>query len=579
MSKTRTITPNPPADFVPSKNDVSYLRPFRVWCQKVLPLVYDDSLSYYELLCKVVDYLNKTMEEVNQLGVDVSNLFNAFQQLQDYVNHYFDNLDVQEEINNKLDEMFEDGRLGQILAQYLHLPITYFTTKEMLSVDNFEKGTYLVSLGYSKEGDGGGASFIVDDVATLDTLKLANNLYLKPIANVYNANVYGCDYTGENDCTKIVQYMLDNLHHVEFQDGTYKFLNKITLTRGMSIKGFYRREYLPTYIDFSECLDENYIEILDFNIQVENINILGCYQTNTVTPHYALYLKDASYVNIINVNTYYCYNGLTIIHSWGCHIERCNFRFGNALVRMIATTELGISTNNYFNNVFCFNATTHGFFCSGLVRALFECCGTDSCANGYSSNGGDQLLTFINCSFELCNENAINVMVENLAGSLRFIQCWFPDSTSINLGTDNRNLNNIVFDECDLSSIETLTFTNGKRLPCLINCNVNKTIAYTDGMYGYNQPCLITRGGRSYIKGYGLMSNNFTINFDDNNYNANGWYVRNSGLTPIEITNGIINEQCKFLFEQDNENHSLTFKPTGGMCDINIYITGNFTND
>ena len=119
MSKTRTITPNPPADFVPSKNDVSYLRPFRVWCQKVLPLVYDDSLSYYELLCKVVDYLNKTMEEVNQLGVDVSNLFNAFQQLQDYVNNYFSTLDVQEEINNKLDEMVEDGTLADILNTYL----------------------------------------------------------------------------------------------------------------------------------------------------------------------------------------------------------------------------------------------------------------------------------------------------------------------------------------------------------------------------------------------------------------------------------------------------------------------------
>lgn len=30
----------------------------KVWCQKVLPLVYDDSLSYYELLCKVLKKLN-----------------------------------------------------------------------------------------------------------------------------------------------------------------------------------------------------------------------------------------------------------------------------------------------------------------------------------------------------------------------------------------------------------------------------------------------------------------------------------------------------------------------------------------
>ena len=45
--------------------DYHALRPFRFWCQKVLPLVYDDSLSYSELLCKVVDYLNKTREDLN----------------------------------------------------------------------------------------------------------------------------------------------------------------------------------------------------------------------------------------------------------------------------------------------------------------------------------------------------------------------------------------------------------------------------------------------------------------------------------------------------------------------------------
>lgn len=35
---------------------------FKFWCQKVLPLVYDDSLSYYEILCKVVNYINNLIE-------------------------------------------------------------------------------------------------------------------------------------------------------------------------------------------------------------------------------------------------------------------------------------------------------------------------------------------------------------------------------------------------------------------------------------------------------------------------------------------------------------------------------------
>lgn len=41
------------------------IMPFRFWCQRVLPAVYDDSLSYYELLCKVVDKLNETIESAN----------------------------------------------------------------------------------------------------------------------------------------------------------------------------------------------------------------------------------------------------------------------------------------------------------------------------------------------------------------------------------------------------------------------------------------------------------------------------------------------------------------------------------
>lgn len=94
------------------------LKPFKFWCQKVLPLVYDDSLSYYELLCKVVDYLNKTMENVETLHSDVTNLHAAYEKLVSYVNNYFSSLDVQEEINNKLDDMASSGELYEIIRRY-----------------------------------------------------------------------------------------------------------------------------------------------------------------------------------------------------------------------------------------------------------------------------------------------------------------------------------------------------------------------------------------------------------------------------------------------------------------------------
>lgn len=119
MSKVRSITPNPPADFTPELGNYKTLQPFRYWCQKVLPLVYDDTLSYYELLCKVVDYLNKTMEDVETLHGDVTNLHEAYEELQNYVNDYFSTLDVQEEINNKLDSMVTDGTFNEIVGSVI----------------------------------------------------------------------------------------------------------------------------------------------------------------------------------------------------------------------------------------------------------------------------------------------------------------------------------------------------------------------------------------------------------------------------------------------------------------------------
>jgi hypothetical protein len=118
MSDERTIKPNKPANFTPQLGDYKTLQPFRYWCQKVLPLVYDDSLSYYELLCKVVDYLNKTMEDVETLHGDVTNLHTAYVELQGYVNNYFASLDVQQEINNKLDQMAISGELTNLLEPF-----------------------------------------------------------------------------------------------------------------------------------------------------------------------------------------------------------------------------------------------------------------------------------------------------------------------------------------------------------------------------------------------------------------------------------------------------------------------------
>lgn len=81
---------------------------FRDFVIQNFPFLEDDfdALTDYQLFCKMVGYMKKALEKVDKFSVEL-----------DEFEHYFDNLDVQEEINNKLDEMLEDGSLTEIVSQ------------------------------------------------------------------------------------------------------------------------------------------------------------------------------------------------------------------------------------------------------------------------------------------------------------------------------------------------------------------------------------------------------------------------------------------------------------------------------
>ena len=64
------------------------LKHFRFWCYKVLPLVYDDSLSYYEILCKVVKYINDLIKQDKVLGDELASQKAALQEVQDWIANF-----------------------------------------------------------------------------------------------------------------------------------------------------------------------------------------------------------------------------------------------------------------------------------------------------------------------------------------------------------------------------------------------------------------------------------------------------------------------------------------------------------
>ena len=75
-----------------------------------------DQMTEYALYCKLKAKVDQIRIGVNDLGDDVNEYIIKFDNLKNYVDNYFDNLDVQDEINNKLNEMALDGTLEELLT-------------------------------------------------------------------------------------------------------------------------------------------------------------------------------------------------------------------------------------------------------------------------------------------------------------------------------------------------------------------------------------------------------------------------------------------------------------------------------
>ena len=124
------------------------LRHFHFWCQKVLPLVYDDSLSYYELLCKVVKYINELIESDKQIIDNVDALQNELNTIQEWIDN-FDYGNIEKVISNYLATMIfvEISDSGYFIY---YIPeswddITFNTTGFDINISDYDYGHLVLS--------------------------------------------------------------------------------------------------------------------------------------------------------------------------------------------------------------------------------------------------------------------------------------------------------------------------------------------------------------------------------------------------------------------------------------------------
>ena len=91
---------------------------FKRFCMTIgeLPTSYLETMTYYEMLVWFTEYMKNTIiPTINNNGLTVEELQNKYIELKSNVDNHFTNLDVQQEINNKLDEMAQSGELGELI--------------------------------------------------------------------------------------------------------------------------------------------------------------------------------------------------------------------------------------------------------------------------------------------------------------------------------------------------------------------------------------------------------------------------------------------------------------------------------
>ena len=200
--------------------------PFVRFVASAVPMVFDNSLSYYEAICAMWKYLSDTVNVINNNATVTEEYIQLTKDMKEYMDNYFDNLDVQEEINTKLDAMVEDGTLQEIITTYIQSNVawTFDTVADMKSATNLIAGSYARTLGFYSLNDGGGAFYYISDTGTanekdviaVDTLYA--NLILEP---VMTPNQFGALGDGLTDDSSYIQYALAHCPYIKLFSSVY----------------------------------------------------------------------------------------------------------------------------------------------------------------------------------------------------------------------------------------------------------------------------------------------------------------------------------------------------------------------
>ena len=426
---------------------VEFLPP---WVETGLqPAFYDkESGTVLQQTARMYARVNMLIRMFNKLSRNTKNTvedyINRFNELYTYVHDYFDNLDVQEEINNKLDDMTEDGTLQSILLNYTTTYKVYATTRDMIEdYSILVSGMRIKTLGYYNINDGGGAEYLITDSEPSKYHIVLGDGSLYALLITSNVNV---DQLGANGGNYDLSEYFDSLEDAQkvypnatdlnekiggvaiqcainyFHDYTI-YLNSNTYYKNTQLtNGTYTRICLIGNARWKSIIKETDTSVsennmLELNIDskrsnIENIEFIGPYEmTDTAQATLESYntngivMNGATYTNIKNCVFRQCKRGIKLHNSWtnifeDCYFARCNYG-------------VDCSTSSNCNDIeinHCFVEYNNHGFCMG--------------------EGRNQMI--LNCDVE---KNNVDGVFKQNEGDIQIISSYFEDDINIEYGT------------------------------------------------------------------------------------------------------------------------------------------------
>lgn len=496
---------------------INTLPNFKRFCMTIgeLPTSYLETMTYYEMLVWFTEYMKNTIiPTINNNGLAVQELQDKYIELKSYVDNYFNNLDVQEEINNKLDKMVQDGTLQEIITSYLNSKAVFGfdNVESMKNSTNLINGSYAKTLGYYSINDDGGATYKIRNITNEDIVNdqtiialSDNNLIAELIYEELNVKQLGCKGDGTTDDTAKLKNIFENLAKngdtIYFPKGTYLYNQQITCDKTVRVIG---SGYTPIYYD---------------NCVIKNNGNSGLIFTNKSTV-----IKD---IDFIGNESQTCF-GLQIL-GIRANIINCCFRHFDNNIGLIIGDE-----NTYYN--------TDIFLIQNVVINFCD----------------------IGCKMGSAVYNDTN-LVDNNAGTISNLTI---SSCRIGLYFKNSNNNNFLSLEIDGCSECGIDFINSSYNYILNPYLENQKNINFDETSIHNK-VIGSRGAGWIAQNYGNVNNNQIMG----NSQGKGIYDLYQYLNTQKMT--VANNDANGYFDITHDAHTLNVKHSQSSGQIDLTNTTN----